>query len=92
MQSEQGFFSVFLGQTMSVDDWRNGVGHRCVTKYLIELNPMHLLTLYTPFQNLACFFCGRFDAPDAIGRFLYAYAQLGSILTISGEHEPPAWV
>jgi hypothetical protein len=43
---------------MSAHDRRDGTDHFYVTKYLVEFNPTHLVTLHQ-FQNLAFFLFGH---------------------------------
>jgi hypothetical protein len=57
MQFEQGFLGLSLGQTMSAQDWKDGIGDFCVANYLAELNPVHLVRHYTPNPRCSVVIC-----------------------------------
>jgi hypothetical protein len=42
-QFEQEFFGLFVSETVSAHDWRDGIGDFCVAYYLTELDTMHVI-------------------------------------------------
>ena len=56
MQFEQGFRSLILGEAMSADDCRDGIGDLCVADYLAEFDEVHLMGYSTPVLDMRLLF------------------------------------
>ena len=56
MQFEQGFRSLILGEAMSADDCRDGIGDLCVADYLAQFDEVHLLGYSTPVLDIRLLF------------------------------------
>jgi hypothetical protein len=57
MQFEQGFLGLFLGQTMSAQDRKDGMCDLCVANYLAEFNPVHLSQYSTSGPEFTAVIC-----------------------------------